>query len=158
LEQGQEIHSTEFWRFAQLAAKEELSYLVIGGLALNFHKILRNTIDSDVWIKPDKGNFQRLKSVLQKLGYEQTDLDFLDNLSETEPFIFGIDGPIEFLTIVHFAFDFEECFQRSKICTIESTPIPILGLLDLRDLKVRAGRPQDLRDVILIDEFIEKIG
>jgi hypothetical protein len=48
LEQGAEINSTEFWRFAQFAGEEGLEYLVIGGLALNFHRILRNTIDSDV--------------------------------------------------------------------------------------------------------------
>jgi hypothetical protein len=41
---------------------------------------------------------------------------------------------------------------------VEKIQIPILSLLDLRELKVLAGRPQDLRDVILIDEFIEKSG
>ena len=130
--------------------------MVIGGLALNFHKILRNTIDSDIWIKPETSNFQKLKSVLIKLDYTQEELTFLDDLKQTEPFVFGIDGPIEFLTVVHFSFDFETCFERAMFYQIENISIPILGLADLRDVKVRAGRPQDLRDVILIDEFLEK--
>lgn len=156
MEAGREIASTEFWRFAQFAAEEQLEYLVIGGMALNFHAILRNTIDSDIWINPRQTHFKKLKSVLLKMGYENTELSFLDALSETEPFIFGIEGPIEFLTQVHSGFFFPACFERALFHHIDRTRIPVLGLTDLRELKIRSGRPQDLRDVLLIDAFLEK--
>jgi hypothetical protein len=67
LETGREINSVTFWEFAKLAQKEGLQYLVIGGLALNFHKILRNTIDSDIWINPEISNFLKLKYFLIQL-------------------------------------------------------------------------------------------
>lgn len=156
MEPGREISSTEFWRFAQFAGEEKLEYLVIGGMALNFHKILRNTIDSDIWIHPKQANFQKLKSVLIKLGYVPAELTFLDALSETEPFVFGIEGPIEFLTQVHFDFTFPVCFERAIFYQIDSTLIPVIRLSDLRELKMRSKRPQDLRDVLLIDAFMEK--
>lgn len=156
MEPGREISSTEFWRFAQFAGEEKLEYLVIGGMALNFHKILRNTIDSDIWIHPKQANFQKLKTVLIKLGYAPDELTFLDALPETEAFVFGIEGPIEFLTKVHFGFSFPVCFERALFHQIDSTSIPVISLSDLRELKIRAGRPQDMRDVGLIDAFMEK--
>lgn len=81
LEPGREISSTEFWRFAQFAGEEKLEYLVIGGMALNFHKILRQAINSDIWIHPKQANFPKLKSVLIKLDYAPDELPFLDALS-----------------------------------------------------------------------------
>lgn len=156
MEKGGDIAFTEFWRFAQIAANEQLEYMVIGGLALNFHKILRNTIDSDLWIKPLKENFVKLKKILIEMGYDEEDLNYLDSLTESETCVFSIDGPIEFLTQVHHSFHFQTCYERAMHFQIEKTEIPVLGLTDLRDLKVRAKRPQDLRDVILIDEFLEK--
>jgi predicted nucleotidyltransferase len=156
MEKGGEITSTEFWRFAQLAAKHQFEYLVIGGLALNFHKILRNTIDSDLWIKPTKENFSKLKTILIEMGHEEADVEFIDTLTITETCSFCIDGPIDLLTQVHRSFVFDECIERAFFYQIDNIKIPIIGLNDLRDLKIRAKRPQDLRDVILIDEFIEK--
>lgn len=156
MESGAEITSTEFWRFAQIANAENLDYLVIGGLALNFHKILRNTIDSDIWVKPNTANFLKLKSILEKLGYEKDELQFLNELSINQPFVFGIEGPIEFLTHVHYQFDFNDCQARATHFSIDSASIPVISLIDLRELKIRAGRSQDLRDVILIDEFLAK--
>ena len=158
MEKGGEIALTEFWRFAQVAASKQFEYLVIGGLALNFHKILRNTIDSDLWIKPTKENFNKLKMVLLEMGYEIADVDFIDTLTITETCSFCIDGPIDLLTQVDRSFEFDECIERAFFYQIDNIQIPIIGLNDLRDLKIRAKRPQDLRDVILIDEFLEKKG
>jgi predicted nucleotidyltransferase len=158
MEKGGEITTTEFWRFAQLAAEHQFEYLVIGGLALNFHKILRNTIDSDIWIKPTGENFTKLKTILLEMGYEAADVDFVDSLTETEACSFSIDGPIDFLTQIHQSYAFGDSFGRAYFYQIENIQVPVIALSDLRDLKVRAKRPQDLRDVILIDEFIEKKG
>lgn len=156
METGGDIMSTEFWRFALVAASKQFEYLVIGGLALNFHKILRNTNDSDLWIKPTKENFNKLKAVLIEMGYEEADVDFVDTITETETSSFCIGGPIDFLTQVHPSFVFDACMERALICQIDEIRIPVLGLSDLRNLKVRAKQPQDLRDVILMDEFIAK--
>ncbi len=92
------------------------------------------------------------------MGYEIADFDFIDTLTITETCSFCIDGPIDLLTQVDRSFVFDECIERAFFYQIDNIQIPIIGLNDLRDLKIRAKRPQDLRDVILIDEFLEKKG
>jgi hypothetical protein len=77
LETWGEINSAAFWDFARLAHRERLQYLVIGALALNFHKILQNTVDSDIWIKPEKSNFLKLKQILLQMQYDEKNLQFL---------------------------------------------------------------------------------
>ena len=155
MESGLALNSTEFWRFAQAADAHKLRYLVIGGLALNFHGLLRNTIDSDVWIDPVMDNILRLKKVLVALDYEEMDFDFLEKAG-SDALVFSIEGPIDFLTSVHRNFLFEDCFQRASFFEMEKIRIPVISLPDLRDLKVLARRPQDLRDAGLINDFLEQ--
>ena len=151
-----EINSAEFFHFAQLSQKHGLEYMVIGGQALNFHKILRQTIDMDIWLKPATQNYQKLAKILIEMDYEKESVSQLSTFDPDTVHSFSISGPIDFLTHVHRNFDFDRCFTRSKIYTIEEIQIPFIGLEDLREIKVLAGRNQDLRDVILIDEFLSQ--
>jgi hypothetical protein len=155
MEGGLDVNNTEFWRFAQSAARLDLRYMVIGGLALNFHGLLRNTVDSDVWISPEEGNLQILKQVLSSLDYEEKDFDFLEN-SKSTALVFSIEGPIDFLTEVHRNFQFDDCFGRIQHFQVERVLIPVISLADLRELKILCRRPQDLRDVVIIDEFLSR--
>jgi len=70
-----DVGTIEFFRFAKLAWHYELEYLVVGGLALNFHEIARNTIDSDVWLNPKKDNYLKLDRVLIDLGYDSDEME-----------------------------------------------------------------------------------
>ena len=153
MESGLALNSTEFWRFAQQASLHQLRYLVIGGLAMNFHGLIRNTIDSDVWIDPNPENIRQLKKVLISMDYEEKDFTFLERASE-EVLVFSIEGPVDFLTSVHRSFRFDDCFGRAAVFNFQNTPIPVISLHDLRDIKVMARRPQDLRDAGLIDDFL----
>ena len=144
--------NTEFWRFAVKAQASELQYLVIGGMAMNLHGLLRNTVDTDLWIPPDAPNMGRLCHVLQDLGYEETDWAFLKQENQLDQLVFSIEGPIDFLTTLPPSLEFKSCYERRTTRTFQSIHLPILSLPDLRESKIRAKREQDLRDVLLIDQ------
>ena len=156
MEISEGINSTEFWRFAQEAAKKNLQYLVIGGMAMNFHGLIRNTIDCDVWLGPGPENLDKLRQVLLAMDYEKHELHFLEGESAMKPSVFSIEGPIDFLTEVHRNFSFADCQARSKPIELQGTPISVLSLIDLRELKILARRPQDIRDVGIIDDFLSR--
>jgi hypothetical protein len=59
------------------------------------------------------------------------------------------------LTVVHKKFDFDECYERSKVQQIQGHTIRVLHINDLREVKVLAKRNQDFRDVIMIDDFLK---
>lgn len=147
--------TTEFLRFARSAAAHKLEYLVIGGLALNLHKILRNTIDSDIWLNPTPANVNALGHVIREMGYGEDEIESILALNLKEPNVFQLEGPIDILTHVHRDFEFEDCFQRAFFSPLEEDFIPVLSLDDLRELKVRVRRDQDLRDILLIDEHLK---
>ncbi len=46
---------------------ESVDYLVIGGVALNFHGVGRATEDLDLFIKPDPENVDRLRAALHRM-------------------------------------------------------------------------------------------
>ena len=52
---------------------------------------------------------------------------------------------------------FTDCFQRSRSVQNQyGNTIHFLHLNDLREQKIVARRPQDLRDIVMIDDFLVK--
>lgn len=59
-----------------LAALEvaRVDYVVIGGVAVNFHGLVRATEDLDVFVKPDADNVDRLRTALHSV-YDDPSID-----------------------------------------------------------------------------------
>lgn len=69
---------------------------------------------------------------------------------------FVLYGELDIITQIHRRFSFDDVFNRSRSFTNgEGVIIHFLHLNDLRELKVLARRPQNLRDVVMIDDFIK---
>ncbi|GAB4032102.1 hypothetical protein [Spirosoma jeollabukense] len=117
----------------------------------------RNTEDVAIWIEPTPENGHRFMAVLSGIGYDDEEISQVADLDFFQPQVFGLNNYIDILTYVHRRFDFAECFQRSRTCRNDSgSLIHFLHLNDLREQKIVAHRPQDLRDIVMIDEFIEE--
>ena len=129
-----------------------LRYLVFGAAALTFHRIARSTDDVDIWIDSTARNLEILRSIFVKMGYDAADVNInLDDLHL--PQMWRLAGPMDILTNIHRSFDFDTCYKRKSVLQIDTIGIDVLHLIDMRDLKVRAKRDQDLRDIIIIDNF-----
>lgn len=151
-----DLENNEFLDFTRCAYEEKLEYMVIGGFAMFLNGLNRATNDVDIWINPTKENGDRLFRVLLCMGYDEDDLGKLIYMDFTQSQVFGLNNEIDILTYVHHKFDFNVLFERSRIFkNAQESIVHFLHLNDLRELKVLARRPQDLRDVILIDDFLE---
>jgi hypothetical protein len=51
-----------------------VDYVVVGGVALNFHGLIRATEDLDLFIRPDAGNIERLRQALRHV-WADPDID-----------------------------------------------------------------------------------
>jgi hypothetical protein len=150
-----DLENNEFLLFAKCAENNQLNYMVIGGFAMYLNGLNRATNDVDIWIKPSQLNGMNLIKTLLCMGYEEEEIEELTLLDYTQPQVFGINNELDILTFVHHKFDFDNCFKRSRNCENgNGNQIYFLHLNDLRDLKVTTQRPQDLRDVIMIDDFL----
>ncbi|MBE9465115.1 hypothetical protein ACFP1I_16135 [Dyadobacter subterraneus] len=150
-----DLENNEFLDFTRCAQEHKLDYMIIGGFAMFLNGLNRATEDVDIWIKPTKKNGETLIQVLLCMDYEEDDLEQLKLLDFTQAQVFGLNRELDILTYVHNKFDFDILFERSRITTnAQGSVIHFLHLNDLRELKILARRPQDLRDVIMIDDFL----
>ena len=143
--------NSELTKFAECAIVYGLRYMIIGGVALSLHAIERYTHDGDIWIEATPDNWEKLCSVIYCIGYTQNEVTQVRNSYTQEAMRFQLAGPLDILTRVHSAFDFADVYSRHA--RVESAGIThsVIGLEDLREVKVRTNRDKDKHDVILID-------
>jgi hypothetical protein len=121
----------------------------VGGYAVIYHGYNRTTGDMDVWVRPTKENFNKLKIAFQKFGlslFDMTEEKFLKT-ELYDVFSFGVPPVcIEILTKVK-GLDFEECFKSAIFQKFDDVDINIIDLIDLIKSKKSVGRYKDLDDI-----------
>jgi hypothetical protein len=133
----------------------------VGGLAVNFHGVPRTTYDIDLMILLERENILKLVTKLTQWGYrpkipinpkDLTDenkrsswvhekgMKALNFYSETLPI-----GEIDI--IIDTPIPYETLRSRAVKIELQDEKIPTVSIHDLIELKLRAGRKQDLADV-----------
>jgi len=147
-----------------------IDYLVVGGLAVNFHGVPRMTYDIDLMVLLEPENVIKLVTKLTQWGYKPKipvdPRDLADEMKRNswifekgmkalnfynETFPIGeidivIDSPIPYEKL------------RSKAIEVElrDERIPTISIRDLIELKLWAGRKQDLADVDHLKMVLER--
>ena len=126
-------------------------FLIVGAYAVIYHAEPRYTKDIDLWIRPDSENAQKVYAALKKFGAPLADLTVQD-LSNPEmvyqigiepnriDILMGIGGP-----------SFDELWERRCTDKYGDQPITILSLEDLIQAKKIANRPEDQKDLKLLE-------
>lgn len=151
-----DLEDKDFLDFAKFAHEFGLNYIIIGGFAMYLNGIKRNTEDVDIWLKPTNENKEKLILVFLKLGYTLEELDEIVQQNFEEYFVFSALNHLDFLTHIHQNLNFETCFNQSRShFLVNQAECHFLHLNQLRESKILAHREIDLRDVILIDDFLK---
>lgn len=147
-----------------------IDYLVVGGLAVNFHGVPRMTYDIDLMILLERSNILRLIQRLGEWGYRPKmpiDAEELADEAKREmwvgdkgmkAFTFWSDvQPIgEVDVLIDYPLSYEELKARAEIFIVERQRVPVISIKDLIALKVQSGRRQDLSDVEHLLMILEK--
>src|SRR5690554_5369065 len=64
--------SNNILQFYELAQKEKVEMVMVGGGAVNFHGYKQHSADVDFWIKTSSENLKKLVKVFNQMGYELT--------------------------------------------------------------------------------------
>jgi hypothetical protein len=142
-----------------------VDYVLIGGLAVNAHGVIRSTRDVDICPAADPANLARLAGVLSRLGVRQLGVSD-DGFAEDElPYDprraedlveggnFRLDTPLGVLAIMQWipGIDADPAYTtlaaRAGTAHAFGIEIQVCSLEDLRTMKRAAGRPQDLQDL-----------
>lgn len=150
--------------------KNRVKYVVVGGVAVVLHGIVRFTADVDLFVGFSKKNLLKFAEVLTKLGYRPKipvkASDFADSAKRER---WKKDKGMLVFSFFHlkrhqdsidvFVYEpikFDKVYKERKIIEVEGVRIPIISIRHLKELKKKAGRPQDLADIEAL-EVIEKL-
>jgi len=142
--------------------RAEARYLIVGGLAVVAHGVVRFTADIDIVLDPDEAAMRRATQALSGLGYKpRAPVDLAEFVDESKRkawirdkglTVFSLFSPAHSATevdlFVETPFDFESVYARAR--RFEVAPgleATFVGLADLIEMKRKAGRPRDLEDI-----------
>lgn len=139
-----------------------VSYLTIGGIAVQAHGGQRLTQDLDVAIAPARENFERLAAALAELdarllapdGRRSVGPPSAELLASGDQWHLGTaHGALDVVMLPAALGPFDELRARAHEVPLEDMTVPIAAREDLIAMKRMAGRPQDLADVALLESM-----
>ena len=157
-------------RVLQALNRQEVRYLVAGGVAVVLHGYLRTTADLDLIVQLERENIRRALRALDSLGYQPRAPVSADDFAERsiretwireknlQVFSFwSNENPgLEVDLFVREPFDFDAVFASTEETRLETTEVRVVPRKLLMEMKRRTGRPRDLEDVEALEALSDK--
>jgi hypothetical protein len=155
-----DIADESFVAFLTAMQNRQVRYMLIGGIAVNFHGYIRNTLDMDIWLAPTNENRNLFYKVLIDIGYTEEEISDYKDEDFTTFFkceIGEMPNTIDCLTIVHPNLSFDDA--EKVMIRHDAGDGLILNVVDydyLRNMKILAHREKDWHDVSQLDSIKNK--
>ncbi len=141
--------------------EDKIEYVVVGGLALVLHGVVRLTADLDLIVALKEDNINKFAKMMTKLGYKPKVSVPVEQLGKAEKRkewieeknmkVFSFFHKKEHFKLIDVfvtePIPFKELNKEKKIVKVNNIHIPICSIKHLIELKEKAGRPQDLADI-----------
>ncbi|MDA8172002.1 MAG: hypothetical protein M0Z48_09295 [Nitrospiraceae bacterium] len=142
-----------------------MDYIVVGGVALVLHGVVRLTADLDIAVGLETRNLKKLISIMAKLGYKPAAPvkaeDLLDGalrekwIREKNMLAFGfrhLKGPGLVDVMISTPVKYSELKKNAVMVKAGGIKIPVVSITGLIKMKKGSGRPQDALDVEALRE------
>ncbi len=147
--------------------KNNIRYVIIGGLALVLHGVVRLTADLDLIVDFEEKNLKKLLKVLEQLNFKpQLPIDAKKLLEEKTRKKWEIEKNMKAFAFIHKKDDyklidiiinpplsFNEVYKRKQVIQAQKTKINVISFEDLITFKKQAARTQDLKDIEMLLEL-----
>lgn len=143
--------NSDFKELLKIFAENQVKYLIIGGYAVAKHAEPRYTKDLDIWISNSIENAEKVYQSLKDFTAPLSEITVEDFTIPTMVFQIGIEPSRIDILMGLKDLDFEECWKRRATSKIGDIELHFISLDDLIFNKTLAGRPQDLRDVEILN-------
>ena len=156
------IFHNEHLELLKVLLKNDVKFLLVGGVAVNFYGYSRPTGDIDIWLEPINENKLKLVICLEEIGIQADDIKKINEADFTIPMAFHIGHTppfvIDFLTKI-VGVKWQEAWGLRTILPLEELKIPFLHINHLKQNKMISGRPKELNDLsqlLRIEELRKK--
>ena len=155
-------------KFFTTLNKSGLKYLVAGGIAVNLHGFARATGDLDILISLTDQEIGKFITAVKQLGLVprlpvKMD-DFADKtkrqewINEKNMKVFSVynpKNPMEHIDVmIDEVIDFDKAYANRVTMKAKDLGIPVVGILDLIQMKKVAARARDLIDIKALERLI----
>jgi len=145
-------------RLLQHLTGRGVDFVVIGGIAVGVHGVVRATKDLDIVPRPDPENDQRLAGALRELDARMIGVDEPEQLPNqpTDPtglaergnFVLSTKyGRLDVMQFAAGAPSYEELGRDALRVAFREAIVKVCSLEHLKAMKRAAGRPEDLNDL-----------
>lgn len=132
-------------------------YVIVGGLAVGAHGVVRATRDLDIVCAPAADNMERIADCLRSLGAQHPIEATLTGASLSRPASFKVrtrHGDVQVLNRLPGVPPFDELEADRLLVRISPDAVaPVCSLPHLRAMKHAAGRPRDQADLAELAEL-----
>jgi len=138
----------------------EVDFVLVGGLALAAHGVVRGTQDVDIVAAPDPTNLKRIASVaVTTRGHIHTgdallssEPSMIAQLISGEHVAFETDlGRLDIVQGLKGVPEYERLREGAAQVEVLGVPVAVCSVADLRAMKRAAGRTRDLADLEDLD-------
>jgi hypothetical protein len=130
--------------------KNDVRYLVIGGIAAVLYGVPRATFDLDVLIEATTANAERLLRAMTEAGLGTASLTTVDEVLSKEITIFTDRIRLDVQTSTP-GIVFNEAWARRETMNYKGQVLEVVSLNDLIASKRASGREVDLADVRILE-------
>lgn len=143
-----DFFNQDFRDFLKALNRQNVEYILVGGMAVILHGYVRTTGDMDVWVNHTKENYQKIAKAFFDFGMPVFDMTEENFLSEHyDVWSFGVSPvKIELMTAVK-GLNFEDAYKVSQLYAEDEITIRFLHLNSLIEAKKASGRYKDLDDL-----------
>jgi hypothetical protein len=152
--------------FRGLAAAR-IRYVVVGGVALVLHGVVRFTADLDLLVALDPENLEAFLAAVEDLGYKpklplragdlanpRTRAEWKEMRGMQVFTFYHPQRPVELVDVfIDEPIDFAAVERDRQIFTARDIEIPAISIPHLKQLKALSGRPQDLADIQALEDL-----
>jgi predicted nucleotidyltransferase len=141
--------------------RRKIDYVVVGGVAVVMHGVVRLTADLDLMVHLDKKNLTKIVEVMNELGYKpkvpvkaETFIDPENRriwIEEKNMKVFSFYHPKKGIMLIDIFVNEPVPYDKIRKNAVElkmgNLVIPTVSIEDLIKLKEISGRPQDIADL-----------
>lgn len=157
----------DFFSIFEQFHKENIRYLLCGGLAVNIYGVPRMTADIDVLLDFEAENIKRFDICMLNALYKSSlpiSLNLLSDKNERVKLISEKNliafsyystkiNTMSMDVLIDVPFTFEELWARKNTRINDQTPIHLVSIDDLIALKKYSNRKQDQEDIYLLSQL-----
>ncbi len=143
------LFEEEIVSFFILLNKHQVKYILVGGLAVNYHGYVRSTGDVDLWLEDTPGNRKKLVSAFKEFEIEGAEM-FLDYplLAGYSEVLLGNGIYIDMMADLAWfkQKNFEESYRLADNFEMENVTVKVIHINKLIEEKENSKRLKDADD------------